>query len=183
MDKDWNTIEVLRHARHDWLNKIQLIKGNLSLGKVDRAKEIIDEIVVEAQQEAKLSNLNLPQFASLLFIYNWENHAFQLEYELLDEVTGGQLDDSRLADWTSAFFNCLNSSVKPFHENHLSVSIRHEKEGVRFFFDFSGIITDMDRLEEFFQKEYTDITVAVQESAEQELALEIFMPFTENSKE
>ncbi|CAM3458598.1 sporulation initiation phosphotransferase B [Cytobacillus oceanisediminis] len=183
MEKDWNMIEVLRHARHDWLNKIQLIKGNLSLNKVDRAKEIIDEIVVEAQQEAKLSNLNLPQFASLLFTYNWENHSFQLEYEVLDDAIAGRLDDCILSEWTGSFFDCLNSSVKPYHENHLSVSIGHEKEGARFFFDFSGIITDMGSLEQFLKKEYADITVAVQVLAEQELALELFVPFAANGRE
>ncbi|GLB58357.1 sporulation initiation phosphotransferase B [Cytobacillus sp. NCCP-133] len=183
MEKDWNMIEVLRHARHDWLNKIQLIKGNLSLNKVDRAKEIIDEIVVEAQQEAKLTNLNLPEFASLLFTYNWENHSFQLEYEVLDDAMAGRLDDRILSKWTGSFFACLDSAAKTYHENHLSVSISQEKEGARFFFDFSGIITDMDRMEKFLNKEYADICVAVQELAEQELALELFMPFYSNGRE
>lgn len=104
MEKDWNMIEVLRHARHDWLNKIQLIKGNLSLNKTDRAKEIIDEIVVEAQQEARLSNMNLPGFASLLLTYNWENHYLQLEYEVLDDPIAGRLDDSVLSEWTGSFW-------------------------------------------------------------------------------
>ena len=36
MRKEWDTIEVLKHARHDWLNKLQLIKGNLSLIKIDQ---------------------------------------------------------------------------------------------------------------------------------------------------
>ena len=47
IEKEWNTVEVLRHARHDWLNKLQLIKGNLDLNELDRAKEIINEIVIE----------------------------------------------------------------------------------------------------------------------------------------
>lgn len=183
MEKDWNMIEVLRHARHDWLNKIQLIKGNLSLNKVERAKEIIDEIVVEAQQEAKLSNLNLPQFASLLFTYNWENHSFQLEYEVLDDTIAGKLDDGILFEWTGSFFACLDSSVKAYQDNHLSVSISQEKEGARFFFDFSGIITNMDRLESFLNKEHDNIIVSVQEIAEQELALELFVPFIADGRE
>ncbi|KON86899.1 sporulation protein [Sporosarcina globispora] len=183
MDKDWNMIEVLRHARHDWLNKIQLIKGNLSLNKVDRAKEIIDEIVVEAQQEARLSNLNLPAFASLLLTYNWENHFFQLEYEVLDDTISGRLDDFVLSEWTGSFFAILDTSVKPYHENHLSVSISHEKGGARFFFDFSGILTDMDKLDQFFKKKYANITAAVQELAEEELELELYVPFIAKGRE
>lgn len=47
MDKNWTTIETLRQTRHDWLNKIQIIKGNLELNRIDRVKGIIDEIIVE----------------------------------------------------------------------------------------------------------------------------------------
>lgn len=67
MEKDWDTVELLRHSRHDWLNKIQLIKGNLTLGKIDRIKEIIDEIVYHTEQESKLSNLPISLF-SIIFI-------------------------------------------------------------------------------------------------------------------
>ena len=34
--KEWNTVDVLRQVRHDWLNKLQLIKGNLDLNKMER---------------------------------------------------------------------------------------------------------------------------------------------------
>lgn len=180
MNNDWNMIEVLRHARHDWLNKIQLIKGNLALDKIDRAKEIIDEIVVEAQQEAKLSNLKIPQFASLLLTYNWENHSFQLEYDVMDDSKCDKLDDGWLANWTSSFFACLNSSVQLFYENHLSVTIESQMEGTRFFFDFSGIITNKEQIESFLKKESSELKMTIQEFTEQELALEVFMPFNGN---
>ncbi|WP_312471145.1 Spo0B domain-containing protein, partial [Neobacillus sp.] len=45
MGKEWDIVEVLRHSRHDWLNRLQLIKGNLDLNRIDRAKAVIDEIV------------------------------------------------------------------------------------------------------------------------------------------
>ena len=54
MDKNWTTIETLRQTRHDWLNRIQIIKGNLELNKIDRVKGIIDEIIIETQNEARL---------------------------------------------------------------------------------------------------------------------------------
>ena len=62
--KEWNTVDILRHVRHDWLNKLQLIKGNLDLDKIDQAHRIIEEIIIEAQNETKLSNLNIPKFTS-----------------------------------------------------------------------------------------------------------------------
>ncbi|MBN6887863.1 stage 0 sporulation protein B (sporulation initiation phosphotransferase) [Cytobacillus horneckiae] len=178
MEKDWDMIEVLRHTRHDWLNKIQLIKGNLALNKVDRAKEIIDEIVVEAQQEAKLSNLHLPEFASLLFTYNWENHMFQLEYDVLEEIRCGKLDDKSLANWTRSFFSCLNHAIQPFNENHLSVSIEPQKQGVRFFFDFSGIIIHKKDMKSFFETIPSALKLTMQSLSTEELSFDVFMNYS-----
>ena len=75
------------------LNKLQLIKGNLDLNRIDRAKAYIDEIVIEAQHESKLSNLNLPLFASLLLRSNWEKHSFELEYEVLKDPEPLEMND------------------------------------------------------------------------------------------
>ena len=66
MEKEWDVVEVLRYARHDWLNKLQLIKGNLALNRLDRANEIIEEIVNESKHESKLTNINMRLFAALL---------------------------------------------------------------------------------------------------------------------
>lgn len=41
----------------------------------------------------------------------------------------------------------------------------------------------MDQLEKFFKKKNTDITAAVQDLAEEELALELFVPFIANGRE
>ncbi|QED48779.1 sporulation initiation phosphotransferase B [Cytobacillus dafuensis] len=182
MRTDWNMIEVLRYARHDWLNKIQLIKGNLALNKIDRAKEIIDEIVVEAQQEAKLSNLNIPQFASLLLTYNWENHLFQVEYDILECSKIDHLDDDLLTNWTDTFFVCLNSSIKRFHENHLSVTIDPQIDGTRFFFDFRGIITDKKQIELFLEQSSSFPKIDVHAFTEKELSLEFYIPSRNNPK-
>lgn len=181
MNKNWNTIEVLRHARHDWLNKIQLIKGNLSLNKIERVKEIIEEIIVETEQEAKLSNLKIPQFASLLLTYNWENHPFQVEYDVLDNNINDCLDDKWLVEWTSAFFSCLNRTVQKYQENYLSVTIIPQKEGTRFFFDFRGIIAEKELLEHFLTKEHSVPTLIVHGITEHEFSLELFLFYSKES--
>ena len=140
MDKEWDIVEVLRHSRHDWLNRLQLIKGNLDLNRIDRAKAYINEIVIEAQHESRLSNLHLPIFASLLYKSNWENHLFQLEYEVLNDLEAVKIKDEILSNWTNSFFICLDQGIEAFQENHLSITIQPQSDGVRFFFDFSGII-------------------------------------------
>ncbi|WP_141433635.1 Spo0B C-terminal domain-containing protein [Bacillus sp. 03113] len=176
MKKDWSTIELLRHSRHDWLNKLQLIKGNLDLNKMERAKEIIDEIVVEAIQESRLSNLNIPQFTSMLLTYNWENHSFQLEYEVLSEIKSQILDDDKITAWTKRFFSSLETSVKLYHENHLFISIEPRLDGTRFFFEFSGIIEKMENIEHFLCSESSiAMNIAIQEFSRQEIIFELLM--------
>src|SRR4051794_13100217 len=136
MGKEWDIVEVLRHARHDWLNKLQLIKGNLDLNRIDRAKQVIDEIVIETQHETKLSNLNMPSFAALLLKSNWENHTFRLEYEVLLDAESIKINDDVMTNWTSSFFVCLNEAIEAFQDNNLSITIEPQSDGIRFFFDF-----------------------------------------------
>jgi stage 0 sporulation protein B (sporulation initiation phosphotransferase) len=174
MEKEWDIVEVLRHSRHDWLNRLQLIKGNLDLDRIDRAKAYINEIVIEAQHESKLSNFHLPGFASLLLKSNWENHLFLLEYEVLNDLEAVEINDDILSNWTKSFFICLDQAIEAFQENHLSITIQPESNGVRFFFDFSGIIIKKELIEQFLIS--SEIEVTVKEFSESELGLEIFMP-------
>jgi stage 0 sporulation protein B (sporulation initiation phosphotransferase) len=170
-------IEVLRHSRHDWLNKLQLIKGNIDLNRIDRVKAIIDEIVIEAQHETKLSNLHIPLFASLLIRTNWESNIFTLEYEVLQESGLLYINELELTQWTETFFACLNESITALDENHLAISIDCEENGARFFFDFSGIIKKKARIEKFLSEcSPKDLELTVKEFSEHELAIEVFMP-------
>ncbi|MFD2446208.1 Spo0B C-terminal domain-containing protein [Bacillus sp. CGMCC 1.16607] len=171
MDNNWNTVNVLRYARHDWLNKIQLIKGNLSLNRLERAQDIIDEIVMEAQQEARLSNLQLPHFAALLLVTNWNNYYFRLEYEVLGDIQSVKMDDTQLTNWTSSLFMTLNSCIEAFQENHLSISILPHENGVQFFFDFTGTIVKPKEIEVFLKDSHE--CVKIKDISESELSFEL----------
>ncbi|WP_445490147.1 Spo0B C-terminal domain-containing protein [Niallia sp. 03133] len=176
MNKDWNTIDFLRHVRHDWLNKIQLIKGNLALNKEERVKEIIEEIIMESQNEARLSNLEIPQFALLLLTSNWKNYSFQLEYEVLNDGKCLHIEDTALTDWTAKFFEVLHCSIKAYAENHLSVSIDPQFTEVSFYFDFSGIIENKEAIHHFLKTEASsNLKVILQELTEDELILKLSM--------
>ncbi|MFP5114396.1 Spo0B C-terminal domain-containing protein [Bacillaceae bacterium C204] len=177
MEKEWDIVEVLRHSRHDWLNRLQLIKGNLDLNRIDRAKSVIDEIIIEAQHESKLSNLKMPLFASLLLKSNWENPSFKLEYEVLQDTESFQLNEALLTNWTTLLFKCLNEAIEAFQENHLSITIDQQSKGIRFFFDFSGIIIKSEIIEEFLAGPHSLLDIVVKDFSESELAIEVFIPF------
>jgi len=146
--KHWETIEVLKHSRHDWLNKIQLIKGYLDLNRLEEVHKVLDEILVETKNNSNLDRLNLPSFSQLLYTHNWSSTSFFLEFEV-EEAISIPLDDQTLALWTSSFFSTLNECIQPFSNNHLSVTINSCDKGICFYFDFSGKIVDKERIISF----------------------------------
>lgn len=152
MSEHWNTVDLLRHSRHDWLNKLQLIKGNLALDRVDRANEIIDEIVIEAKNEAKLTNLNTPAFAELLLTYNWLGNRLFIEYEVLTDDKNIAAYDRQIADWFNLLFQKLNEQVTNSGDHRLVLTIQLNEDVPRFFLDFSGTIHDERKFSGFLEQ-------------------------------
>ena len=60
-----------------------------------------------------------------------------------------KINDEELSNWTKSFFVCLDQAIEAFQENHLSITIQPQSDGVRFFFDFSGIIIKKELIEQF----------------------------------
>ncbi|HHY72861.1 MAG TPA: sporulation protein [Bacillus bacterium] len=153
MKREWNAVEILRHSRHDWLNKLQLIKGNLALDRLDRVNEIIEEIIIDTKNEAKLSNLKAHKLASLLMLFNWDERHFFLDFEVIGNERNLSFHDDELTSWCFGFLNNLNKSIKPFAENNLILSIELSDEDVRFIYDFSGIIVDKRRILNYLENQ------------------------------
>jgi stage 0 sporulation protein B (sporulation initiation phosphotransferase) len=149
----WNIVDLLSHSRHDWMNKLQLIKGNLSMQKYDRVNDIIEEIIIESQQESKLCNLKMQEFASFLLTFNWNNHHFVLEYEILGRILSLESYDTAITQWSKSFLEILDKSVDLSSENHVSITIEtgSDEEGIRFFFDFNGIIKNTEQITDWLQ--------------------------------
>ncbi|MFD1736044.1 Spo0B C-terminal domain-containing protein [Bacillus salitolerans] len=173
--KEWSIVELLKQSRHDWLNKLQLIKGNLSLNRIERAKEIIEEIVIESQNEAKLTNMQLTEFAGFLMTYNWGSHHFCLEYEVLGSTYDLSEYDSVMLHWCEQFFTVVDQSVLKTGENHLSLSIHCTDAEIRFFFDFSGILDDIVAVRDWLESEEWDKSIVLTEmiASKSELIVEL----------
>ncbi|OIJ16569.1 hypothetical protein BKP37_04855 [Anaerobacillus alkalilacustris] len=155
MKEDWNILQILRHSRHDWLNFVQLIKGNLALKKYDRIEEIIQEIVNQTQQESKLSNLHIPQLASELLVFNWKrNNHFQLEFEVLGPTKNLETFEVTLLHWFLDLANLLNTSCQQFAENHLLITIEvFDEDALRINFDFHGNLLEVNSIKKFVENE------------------------------
>lgn len=150
--KKWETVELLRHARHDWLNKIQLIQGYLSMGNPKRVHDLINEMVFECEQETKLSNLPLPELASFFLTYNFERHPVLLKYEVKGNGTVVGSLDGRIADWFRRFMEIMNKSVSDGEENELYITLDLKEGRIVFSVHFNGELCRTEPIEQFFSK-------------------------------
>lgn len=153
MDKEWKTVEVLRHSRHDWLNKLQLIKGNIDLNKMDRVKAVIEEIIIETQHESRLSNLEMPNFVETLLTANWRSFPFRVELEVLCLQHGCHDLDEFMASWTENLLHILAESLDDYGDNVVMVSIDENKDrNLRLSFELQGTIKNESILRDFLNK-------------------------------
>lgn len=171
MSKDWSTIDVLRHARHDWLNQLQLIKANLSLNRVERANEIIEEIIVSSRHESNLMNLKVPQLAEYLITFNWLKHPIVL----ITEVTGQARDlsgaESDLLNSCESLFTILNQAVNPLAENKLVLTINNDQDSTMFMFRLTGSIHSVE-----------DVDSALHDFAETHKTLNVIESYTQSDE-
>ncbi|MBS4208971.1 Spo0B domain-containing protein [Bacillus sp. FJAT-50079] len=149
MKSKWTVIEVLQQSRHDWLNQLQLIKGNLALGKKERAEEVIEEVVAQMRQESRLTNLKLPKFALMLLTHNWEGHHFQVKYEILEQNGPLFFNDECLTAWMRSLFNELDQAYEPMNDNYLYVGIHVNDGKLRLQLHLTGIIKDIPRIKKW----------------------------------
>jgi stage 0 sporulation protein B (sporulation initiation phosphotransferase) len=151
--EEWNVVKILSCARHDWLNRLQLIKGNIALNRLDRVNEIIEEIIREAGHESKLTNTRLTSFAEYMMTYNWRGTPIHLEIEVLGDAKNLSSYDAVLTKWTMGFMQLLEANADGMSTHHVSVSLLIEDESVRFFFDFSGILTNIQSIQDWLEEE------------------------------
>lgn len=139
-------VNLLKAARHDWLNHLQLIKGHLSLQKVDRAQNVIEEIISKTRNEAKLTNLNVPVLASKLLTFNWYAHPYQMELE----VVGGGMS---LSEWDNDMAEALGKILALFDDyasakaqNYMTLSIHIYEQSSVLSVDFVGRLNNPDQV-------------------------------------
>ncbi|MGD6832070.1 Spo0B C-terminal domain-containing protein [Sutcliffiella halmapala] len=177
MMKKRGTLEVLRHSRHDWLNRLQLIKANMSLERWDRVNNLIDEIVLESNHESGLTNLHASLFAEFLITFHWEPRLFSMEYEVIGDGALNLSDyDESLYKWITSLFSLIETVVNKRAENHLFLSMHIEEKEIRFFFELSGIIESTDKLSTWIENQ--PISFLVEESHVSSQGCEMQIRFT-----
>lgn len=117
------TINLFDHRRHDQMNDLQLLLSYTAMGKIDRVEKILREKVNEANQERKLSNLNIPETALWVMSFNWNHDDIRLAYEIKLEKTDLSAYDDQIKRTSQRVIETIRLFFVPFYLYQLSFFI------------------------------------------------------------
>lgn len=116
-------VNLFDHRRHDQMNDLQLLLSYTAMGKIDRVEKILREKVNEANQERKLSNLNIPETALWVMSFNWHYDDIRLAYEIELEKTDLSAYDEQIKRLSQRVMEIIRLSFIPFYLYQLSFFI------------------------------------------------------------
>lgn len=138
MMNETETIAFLRMIRHDWLNQLQLVKGYLALEHNDKAQEVINQIIMQSQNEAKLSNLGIPKLAYLLLTFDRGAHPYRLDFEVIEGEMSMEGWDDILHETFQSLLAWLDDHALSTYDNAVTVTIHVQRHVTLFTLDFTG---------------------------------------------
>lgn len=109
MDDRLTVAQSLRHARHDFLNELQMIKLNLDLGRTDRAQALIRTYAEAAMHQSRLSALSLPETEEWLLTAGWRFPELRLTMSCEAPQAPSELDTT-LCQWLESFAKAVKEA-------------------------------------------------------------------------
>ncbi|WP_229740772.1 Spo0B domain-containing protein [Ornithinibacillus halotolerans] len=121
-------IQLLRLQRHDLMNDLQIVHGYLSMGKTEKVKTKLNEIIDGFNQERFLMNINCPHFALWLIQVNLEHKHIQFTYSIHTE-------NRNLHDYDLMLTNIGQTVIEIIIEDDLdivtgSLELRESKDSI-----------------------------------------------------
>lgn len=156
-------IRFLRQYRHDWLNHLQVIKAYASMDKKDELSRFIDQLIINAHEEARISRLGDVELSYFLLTYNWTQDKLQLDVELeIDEHE--QIDQigpryPYLLNWIKQLTQSMENIALVGEENRLLLLLSYLDRQLTICVDFIGTwdeeqgMLEIKRLEELVTKD------------------------------
>lgn len=80
--KEEEVLQLLQHYRHDILNELQLLKGYVTLGKLEKVEEIMNNWVEHFDQERQLFRLHAPKWTIWLLRAKYRYHNIRVHVDL-----------------------------------------------------------------------------------------------------
>ncbi|ASI35960.1 MULTISPECIES: Spo0B domain-containing protein [Exiguobacterium] len=91
--KDEQVLDLLKTLRHEWLNRLQLVRSYSAMGDEAAVESICSVYREQASREGRLTLIELPKTALTLQRADWTG--LTVEYDVIEKPK--QIDDVRLA--------------------------------------------------------------------------------------
>ncbi|RAZ68561.1 Spo0B domain-containing protein [Planococcus maitriensis] len=135
MDDRLTVAQSLRHARHDFMNELQMIKLNLDLGRTDRAQALIRTYAEAAMHQSRLSALSMPETEEWLLTAGWRFPELRLAV-FCEAKRAPQELDAALCSWLEAFAKSVKEAFSDAWPYPVELHIM--EAGGRFSLELSG---------------------------------------------
>ena len=158
-------LNCLKHYRHDWLNHIQIIKGYLSLDKAEKAQKYLDQVIIQAHYESKISQLGDTDLAYFLLTYNWVQDKLMLDVEIEEndiEIHAIGVKYPYLYTWCKELTRIAEVHSTVHYDNRLSILVEVNPQVLTLTVEFLGGWDSKQAVGSFEQLEpvsYTHLTL------------------------
>lgn len=126
-------IQLLRLQRHDLMNDLQIVHGYLSMGKTDKVKLKVNNIIGTLNQERTLMNTNCPEFALWLIQMKLQHKHIHFTYDIFTDNKNLLHYDSSLAEIGHAVedyilaskFDMITGEINlKYNDNSIDLAVR-----------------------------------------------------------
>ncbi|SDI20367.1 stage 0 sporulation protein B (sporulation initiation phosphotransferase) [Planococcus glaciei] len=142
--KETKTVaQSLRHARHDFLNELQLINMYLDLGRQEEAQAIIRSHAEAAVHLSRLSGLKMPMTEEWLLLSKWQHPEFHFRVECL-AAKGITEKDAAFLAVLEQFVHTVEPKLDPYAEYAGLILLKNEGESLTMELALNGNWTDLE---------------------------------------
>ncbi|WP_159438430.1 Spo0B domain-containing protein [Edaphobacillus lindanitolerans] len=138
MESRMTAQELLKHARHDYMNTLHLLQMQLDLGMDDSVRETIDAAVEKGRHESMLAGLDMPATAEWLLTFGWRFPEYEQAMTVTVESPGNPDADRWTERFLEALFGTLSDRLSPYAEYRAGIHVESREPGWLIEFDLEG---------------------------------------------
>ncbi|MEC5422051.1 Spo0B domain-containing protein [Virgibacillus sp. C22-A2] len=160
-------VRVLQHYRHDLMNKMQIIQGYLSMGKVEIVETKVTDFLEYFNEERKLLSLNAPKFILWVIQFNNKYENFRLTYKIHTGNKKLQAIDNLLVEQFNMILVCLTKICDKtrLFELNLQISETEKPSLLRISLFIDGNSDDIDGFKQNLENMRLNYMVDVKETS------------------
>lgn len=137
------TVGLIQKYRHDLMNRLQIVSGYLSMGKVDKAKSNLDDVLKFYEEERKLMRLNADAFMIWVLQFQDKYPSFALTYRIgLLESIEKSIDGKKLLSACENLLAVLSEAAAELHEYDLFLHMKEQETYWEIRMDINDVILE-----------------------------------------